>query len=194
MLGLVLCGGQSTRMGSDKGLLKLQANTWAQTAVDKLLELQLHVVISVNKNQYAEYAAVFSAQQLIIDNESLHLKGPLYGVLSGHMQYPEEDFMVLACDMPLLETGLIKELLTVYHQHSDNDAFVFTNDGEPEPLCGIYKSSGLSHILQLYHSGELTRHSMKFMLEHISTFTLALPADKKSSFRNFNAHAELNGL
>jgi len=194
MTGLILCGGQSTRMGTDKGLLKIQANTWVQTAVDKLVELQIPVVISVNRNQYAEYATVFSTQQLIVDNESLQLKGPLYGVLSAHMQYPHEDFVVLACDMPLLETGLIKELLTLYHQHHENEAFVFTNDGEPEPLCGIYKSKGLAHILQLYNSGQLARHSMKFMLEHISTRTIPIPADKKSCFRNFNAHAELNGL
>lgn len=194
MTGLVLCGGQSTRMGSDKGLLKLQANTWAQTAVDKLTELQIPALISVNRNQYDEYATVFSSQQLIVDNESLRLKGPLYGVLSAHMQYPQKDFVVLACDMPLLETGLIKELILLYQKHTDNDAFVFSNDGQPEPLCGIYKSKGLAHILRLYQSGQLFRHSMKFMLEHISTYTLALPADKKSSFRNFNAHAELNGL
>jgi len=194
MLGLVLCGGQSSRMGSDKGLLKLQANTWAQTAVDKLLELQIPVVISVNKDQYAEYGTVFSPQQLITDNESLQLKGPLCGVLSAHLQYPGEDFVVLACDMPLLETGLIKELVTQYQLHDENDAFIFTNDGEPEPLCGIYKSKGFAHILSLYRSGQLVKHSMKFMLEHISTCRLSLPAEKKSSFRNFNAHAELNGL
>jgi len=194
MTGLVLCGGQSTRMGSDKGLLKLQANTWAQTSVDKFMELQIPVVLSVNKNQYSEYATVFSSQQLVVDNESLQLNGPLRGLLSAHMQYTQEDFVVLACDMPLLETVLIEELLSLYHQHNENDAFIFTNDGEPEPLCGIYKSTALTHILQLYNSGQLARHSMKFMLEHISTRTIALPAEKKSSFRNFNAHAELNGL
>jgi molybdopterin-guanine dinucleotide biosynthesis protein A len=194
MTGIVLCGGQSSRMGSDKGLLKLQANTWAQTAVDKLLELQMPVMISVNEDQYTEYETIFSTRQLIVDNELLQLKGPLCGVLSAHLQLPDEDIVVLACDMPLLETSLIKELLLQYRQHDEIDAFTYTNDGEPEPLCGIYKSRGLAHILSMYHSGQLVKHSMKFMLEHVSTHTLTLPAEKKSSFRNFNAHAELNGL
>ncbi len=204
MTGVILCGGQSTRMGTDKGLLKIplssqegylnQANTWAQTAVDKLAELQLPVVISVNKNQYPDYATIFLTQKLITDNDSLQLKGPLAGLLSVHLQYPSDDLLLLACDMPLMETDLLKELVNIYLQHPIADAFVYTNDGEPEPFCGIYKSSGLQHILQLFQTNQLPKHSMKYMLEHITTHLLPLTDDKKKCFRNFNAHAELNGL
>jgi molybdopterin-guanine dinucleotide biosynthesis protein A len=194
MLGVVLCGGQSSRMGTDKGLLKLHASTWAQTAVDKLSELELPIVISINKIQLNDYAAIFSPQQLITDNDKLKIHGPLSAVLSIHLQYPSEDLVLLACDMPLMETELIKELLNLYHEQPAHDAFVFTNDAEPEPLCGIYKSKGLAHILQLYHTNQLPKHSMKYMLEHISTYTIPVPDDKKKAFRNFNAHAELNGL
>lgn len=194
MTGVVLCGGQSTRMGTDKGLLKLHANTWAKTAVDKLAILSVPVVLSVNLLQYEDYATIFPADQLIKDNESLKLRGPLCGVLSVHLEYPKEDLVVLACDMPLLEPDLFKELLASYKQESGFDAFVYSNDGEPEPLCGIYKSSGLAHIMKLYQSGKLPKHSMKFMLEHISSKLIPLPDEQKKSFRNFNAHAELNGL
>lgn len=194
MIGVILCGGQSSRMGTDKGLLKLHANTWAQTAVDKLAELQLPVVISVNKNQYDDYATIFSPHQLIIDNDSLQIKGPLAGLLSVHLQHHTEDLLLLACDMPLMETSLLKELVTIYNQDSAADTLVYINDGEPEPLCGIYKSSGLNHILHLYQTSQLPKHSMKFMLEHINTHFVPLTDDKKKCFRNFNAHAELNGL
>jgi molybdopterin-guanine dinucleotide biosynthesis protein A len=194
MTGVILCGGQSSRMGTDKGLLKLHANTWAQTAVDKLAELQLSVLISVNKNQYTDYAAIFSAGQLITDNESIQIKGPLAGLLSVHVQHPAEDLLLLACDMPLMETHILKELVTIYNQDATPDAFVYTNDGQAEPLCGIYKSSGLQHILHLYQSNQLPKHSMKFMLEHVNTHFIPLTDDKKNCFRNFNAHAELNGL
>jgi molybdopterin-guanine dinucleotide biosynthesis protein A len=193
MLGVILCGGQSTRMGSDKGLLKLHAKTWAQTAVDKINELQIPVVISVNKEQYPDYSSIFPPQQLITDNDSLKMKGPLCAVLSVHIQNPAEDLLILACDMPLMETELLKELM-IHYQQDTADAFVYSNDGEPEPLCGIYKAKGLAHILHLYQSQQLSKHSMKFMLDHINTFTIPLADDQKKYFRNFNAHAELNGL
>ena len=194
MLGVILCGGQSTRMGTDKGLLKLQANSWAKTAADKLETLGLAVVLSVNEKQFVEYASIFPASSLVKDNDSLQLKGPLCGVLSVSLQYPSEDLVVLACDMPLLDPSLFTALLNKYSQTETADAFVYSNNNEPEPLCGIYKARGLAHIIQLYRTGQLPKHSMKYMLEHINTTFLPLPEEQKKSFRNFNAHADVNGL
>jgi molybdopterin-guanine dinucleotide biosynthesis protein A len=194
MLGVILCGGKSTRMGSDKGLLKLENKTWAQTAVDKLATLQIPIKLSINKNQYNDYAAVFSPSDLITDDETLQLGGPLAGTLSAHLQNPDEDIFILGCDMLLMEPFLLKELLQSYQSDPLADAFVFTNDGEPEPLCSIYKVSGLAAVLAMYHSQQLTKHSMKFMLYHIKMFTIPITEDHKKYFRNFNAYAELNGL
>lgn len=194
MLGIVLCGGKSTRMGTDKGLLRSETTTWVQSAADKLKSLGIPVKISVNKDQQKEYSDVFTPAELIIDEPSLHLRGPLYGVLSSYLHNPGDDLFVLACDMPLIESFLLEKLLKTYQENPDYDAFVYSTDGEPEPLCGIYKSIGLSEILEMYHAQQLTKHSMKFMLDHINSFTVSIPDEQKKYFRNFNAHAELNGL
>ncbi len=194
MLAVILCGGQSTRMNSDKGMLKLSDDTWTQVAVDKIASLKLPVVISVNSDQYNEYLLLFKAEQLNIDNETLKVHGPLCGVLSVHLQHPEENLFVLACDMPSMEQKILTQLLNIYNQHTSADAFVFTNDGEPEPLCAIYTAKGLSHIIQLYQENKLPKHSMKFMLDNISTFYTPLSDEQKKYFRNINTHAELNGL
>ena len=181
-------------MGSDKGLLKLEANTWAQTAIDKMAGLNIPVKISVNSKQYPDYAAVFPATDLITDVASLQLRGPLLGVLSSHLQYPTEDLFTLACDMPLMEPSLLNKLYIQYQEEPSANAYVFTNDGEPEPLCGIYKSKGLSLTLDMLVTGLLIKHSMKFMLDHLDTMTIPAMDEEKKFFRNFNAHAELNGL
>lgn len=193
MLGAVLCGGQSTRMGTDKGLMKLEAKTWAQTALDKLTALQLPVVISVNATQYATYPAVFPVEQLVKDDEGLDIHGPLAGVLSVHQQYPQEDLLALACDMPLMDPVIIEQLVIAY-RNNEEEAYVFTNHGEPEPLCAIYTAKALAATLQRYHQHELPRHSMKFMLEHLKVHFIPLQPQQEKYFRNFNAHAELNGL
>ena len=193
MLGVVLCGGQSSRMGSDKGLLKLESITWAQAAANKLGALSLPVLVSVNNNQFNDYNKLFPAHQLVTDTTLLQLKGPLLGVLSAHLHKTTEDLLILACDLPLMEISILNELISMYEQQQA-EAYIFTNDNEPEPLCGIYTARGLAQIVSLYNNDQLTRHSMKFILGHLSTYYKPMSDEQKKYFRNFNAHASLNGL
>ena len=193
MLGVVLCGGQSSRMGSDKGLLVLNNKTWTQKAIDTLSYFQIPIVISVNKNQYHDYSLIFPADTLIPDDPTLQLHGPLCGLLSVYLNHPKEDLLIVACDMPLMDTEFIKQLLYKYATETA-DAYIYSNDGEPEPMPGIFRSKALAYIHQLYCNDQLPKHSMKYMMEHISTSISPLPADKKHCFRNFNTHVELNGL
>ena len=55
MIGVVLCGGQSTRMGSDKGLMKYKSFSFAELAISKLAEFIEQVVLSVNAAQYISF-------------------------------------------------------------------------------------------------------------------------------------------
>jgi molybdenum cofactor guanylyltransferase len=194
MLGIILCGGQSLRMGSDKGLLMHEANTWAQMAFAKLVALNIPVKLSVNEKQLTDYEKIFTPENLITDNRSLDIKGPLLGVLSAHLQNPADDLFLLACDMPLMEPEILKDLFNYYRQNTGNEAYIFTSDNEPEPLCGIYTAAGLSKITVMLQQRQLVKHSMKFMLSQLTVYTIDLTKVQKNNFRNFNAHARLNGL
>jgi len=181
-------------MGSDKGLLAINEKTWTQTALDKMASLDVPIKISINSNQYKDYNSEFSSVELIVDDPSLHMKGPLLGVLSCHLQYPSEDLFILACDMPLMETALLAELYSGYQREETANAFVFTNDGEWEPLCGIYSAAGLSYIFSLLQSGQLIKYSMKNVLDHLKVKSIPLRNDQKKAVRNYNSRIELNGL
>ncbi|MGL6269167.1 MAG: molybdenum cofactor guanylyltransferase [Chitinophagaceae bacterium] len=193
MLGIILCGGQSFRMGQDKGMLKLEEKHWAEHAYAKLRQLDIPVVISVNNNQVANYGSIFNPEQLTVDHASLDIKGPLCGVLSVHIQYPEEDLFVLACDILNMEYDMIELLYRNFHTDQTSEAFLFINDNEPEPLCAIYKSVALKHIYQMYIAGQLHKHSMKFALEQMQVSTFTITDDQKKYFKNYNTHKELKG-
>jgi molybdopterin-guanine dinucleotide biosynthesis protein A len=161
---------------------------------NKLKDLGISSAISLNKSQFEQYAIAFPKIELILDNDSLPLKGPLAAVLSVHVKYPTVDLFVIACDMPLLETVVLIELYKYYLNNSEKEGFVYTNDGEPEPLCGIYSAKGLATSKSMYENGQLAKHSMKFMLDHLTICRIPIPENWKIFFRNFNAHADLNGL
>jgi len=54
----VLCGGKSSRMGSDKGLMITQETYWAKEAAAKLKFLHTEIYFSVTSIQVEKYAAV----------------------------------------------------------------------------------------------------------------------------------------
>jgi len=193
MKGLVLCGGQSQRMGSDKGLLQTNGQQWADLALQKLTELELSVLLSINKSQRDAYSRLFDDEIVVIDNEALAIRGPLLGLLSVHLQYPDDDLFVLACDLPDMHPSLLLKLRENYQQFPDQEVFVYSNDGEPEPLCGIYTATALSDVMEMYRQDQLSRFSMKFILDHLDVLMLPIPEDQKKFFKNFNAHADLNG-
>ncbi|WP_315822849.1 molybdenum cofactor guanylyltransferase [Paraflavitalea speifideaquila] len=193
MLGVVLSGGESSRMGIDKGMLRLGEKTWVQSALDKLAALQLQVVVSVNAIQYETYADLLATEQLVKDDASLTVKGPLLGVLSVHQQFPQQDLLVLACDMPLMELSTLEQLMTIYNNRQAA-AYVFTDQGEPEPLCAVYTATALATTLRRYQSQELVRYSMKFLLQQLDVFPIPLEEGQEKHFRNFNSPAELDGL
>lgn len=193
MQGIVLCGGQSMRMGKDKALLNTAGVTWAQNAADKLLEIPLTVSFSVNEHQNTFFKTLFSDAVIIKDDNNLQLHGPLLGILSVHLQYPTEDIFVLACDMQLMESATLIELHHLYQTKSGADAYIFTNENEPEPLCGIYCVKGLSSILQMFTQNNLPKYSMKFILTQLDVCYVPIADKQKGYFSNFNSPADLNG-
>ena len=192
MTGLVLCGGQSSRMGSDKGLLSSSGLTWAEAACSKLSSVVFPVAISVNPQQHSTYAECFPSHQLIVDNDQLTIGGPLRGLLSAHILIPQEDIFLFACDLLFMEPIVFKELLAHQQQSPGYEAFVFSQQQEAEPLCGIYTATGLAKILSHYHAGTLGKQSMKHVLETLDTLCLELPRDWQPYFKNINTRNDLN--
>jgi len=192
MLGVVLSGGRSSRMGSDKGLLMTNGVTWAQHAHDKLQKLEIPVVISINPLQQSLYENIFPPKLLISDLDIIDFKGPLAAVLSVHSKYPEEDLFILACDMTEMETSILRELYDHYRQKPFFDAFVFSIDGQPEPLCSIYTHKGLSTILKKHLAREVLKKSMKKMLESLPAMWISVPPEKTAYFKNANDREALS--
>jgi len=167
-------------------MIPAAAHTWAGTAAEKMATLGIPVFISVNGGQLPQYMQIFPRGQLIPDDPTLSLKGPLAGLLSVHVKAPAHDLFVLACDLPLMDPILLQRLYLRRRQHKDAQAYLYTVDGELEPLCGIYTAPGLAHITGLYQAQRLARHSMKYALDQLTVDSQPIPEDKKQCFENFN--------
>jgi molybdopterin-guanine dinucleotide biosynthesis protein A len=185
LTGIVMCGGKSIRMGTDKGLLLKGKQTWAELAYDKINTLNVPTKVSINESQIGFYQQLFDKKELIVD--SINLPGPLAGLLSAHEQLKDIDLLLFACDMTDISKETIQHLLNTYTTNKNEyDFFVFKNNGEYEPLLGIYSHKGIQRIYDFYTSGKLKKYSMKSCIEISNAFSIELNDEQKKEFKNYN--------
>lgn len=173
-------------MGTDKGLLKAGDETWAELAARKFKALDLPVLISVNAQQYPVYTQVFSAEELVVDNDEFTAKAPLFGLLSVHLQVPGKNLFVLACDIKNITTALMQHLVDTFYQ-SAAGVCVYRTGSLPQPLCGIYTAAGLKEINGLYQAGNLNRYSMMHVLDLLATYYIPVDEESFPAFANYNS-------
>jgi len=194
MLGVILCGGKSTRMGEDKGLLLFKNQTWAQSAHKKVSAIHLQTVLSIDSSQVQNYSSVFLTEQLVPDQPGLNMAGPLRGIVSVHCRFPGEDFLVLACDLPNMQSKVLEELLNEYKKNDSDEAVTFRFGDQIEPLCSIYTAEGLAKILALHEKKALMKQSMMHVLETIRTKYIVPSERWRPFFKNMNSVSDLGEL
>lgn len=183
LIGLVLCGGKSSRMGTDKGMLVKNDCTWAEHMGTKLELLGLKTYVSINPLQFEKYGQFFSSKVLIPD--VVDVNGPLGGLLSAHQRFPKKDILVVPCDMVDLDASLLRQLLSIYHQIVGAEVYVYGHAMYTEPLCAIYAASGLRKLFSEYKSGNLLSFSVQRATTSLRAVHLPIP-ENTNDFRNYN--------
>jgi len=142
LYGLVLAGGRSTRMQRDKATLEYVGRTQLERAVDLITPLVERVFVSVRPDQTRDPLRARFAQ--IVD--SGEVEGPIAGIVAAQSRHPEAAWLVLACDLPLLDQQTLEHLLRLRRPERQATAYRSSHDGLPEPLCAIYEPSSREAI------------------------------------------------
>lgn len=150
MNGLILAGGKSSRMGSDKALLRYGNNPQIQTTAALLDTLCNQVFVSCRNDQAPLYDGYGKP---IVTDAYLEL-GPLGGLLSAQRQQPNAAWFVLACDFPLLDAPTLGELCHTRDPFRYATAFQLPGATKPEPLCTIYEPKSRAALLRQHGNGD----------------------------------------
>ncbi|GAC1380869.1 MAG: hypothetical protein NVSMB30_28650 [Hymenobacter sp.] len=146
--GLVLAGGRSERMQTDKGRLHYHALDQRQHTAALLGEFCPDVRVSVRPDQAADVPAGL----VPLPDTFLNL-GPLGGVLSAFQADPNAAWLVLACDLPFLTRATLEFL--VAHRQPGRAATALRSPGNdfPEPLVTIWEPRSYGQLLRLLGLG-----------------------------------------
>lgn len=133
--GLILGGGASRRMGSDKALLDW-AGEPATLRLRRLLTPHCERVY-LSRAPGQELPEGWTESDTLRDLEVAG--GPLRGILSALALRPGRAFLVVAVDQPLLDSELLATLAASRDASVHATCFLDSDGALPDPTCAVYE-------------------------------------------------------
>jgi len=156
---VILTGGESKRMGADKASVVLSGKPLLEHVLAQLEPLFADILISVREKR-----PDIVYPQIVDGSES---RGPMVGIQSALEAVKTDWVFVIACDMPLISTGLIQHLAGLRSQHDAVVPFAFNR---PQPLFGFYNKTCLPLMEARMKQG---KRSMIRLLDDLDTYLLS---------------------
>lgn len=165
LYGLLMMGGQSQRMLTDKAWLDYHGKPQFQVTYELLHGLCQQVYLSVRPDQDVNALRQILPDAPLILDRFLGF-GPLGGLLSAQITKPHAAWLVLACDLPQMDIKSLQMLC--FQRQKQVTSFVSPFDGKSEPLCAIYEPETHSTALaQLQSNHHCLRKLIKRVPHHL---------------------------
>ena len=145
--GLVLAGGKSSRMGKPKDQINWNGKEQKYFAADLLQAFCKEVFISSRHDQ------TFENEEYKFISDTFLGMGPLGGILSALRSDREKAWLVIACDLPLLNKQTLDFLIQNRDASKLATTFKSPFDGLPEPLITIWEPNSYPKLLEFLGKG-----------------------------------------
>lgn len=131
--GIILAGGESSRMGEDKGLMSLEGKPMIQYVIDVVLTQTDQICIISNNSDYQIFGWP-------VHTDLVKGKGPLGGIVTGLSASRTRQNWILSCDSPFITEDLLVMLM---NQLNGFDAAIPEKLNRTHPLIAAYDLSAL---------------------------------------------------
>lgn len=177
---IILAGGGSRRMGQDKTMLPIAGKPMIKHVYDTIRPYFTQTLVSSNNAALHDFIGV----KVVPDD--IAGRGPMMGIVSALKVSDHDVNFIIACDMPEVDTGLIKVMI---RQARDYDAVVpRVGPDMYEPLFAVYRKSVLPAMEELLRSGQ---NKIIDSLNQCRVRYVDLPGRQ---FSNINTRAEYKEL
>jgi len=178
--GIILCGGKSLRMGTEKGLVQLKGKSLISYSISLFENLCSEVIISSNSNYYNNVG-------LKVVSDIYPDCGPIGGLYSGLKAATNNFCMVAPCDTPFLTAQLYRHLLSYC---DDAFAIIPSFKGNLQPVCGIYATKGIPIIEKCIQQKVFKMHTLVQELNAVIV-SVDIFFNENNCFENINTSEQL---
>jgi molybdenum cofactor guanylyltransferase len=154
--GIILSGGQSTRMGTDKALLQIDGKTLLERAIEIFKPVCKKMVISSNNPEHEKYG-----YQIIPDE--IKNCGPLSGIYSCLKKSDTDWNFIISVDAAFVTQDFVEFLIS---ETGDFEAIIPVHKNGKEPLVALYHKNCVSVIQEKI---ELKDFKMQHLLNELNT-------------------------
>lgn len=180
--GIILAGGKSTRMGSDKGFVTHNNKPFIQHIIDALQPLVDEIIIVSNNADYDMF-------ELNRVNDIIVNAGPLAGLHTGLHHSKTEMNIVLSCDIPLINQDILEQLIS--NKNKDIDVVQTESKGKTMPLIALYNKRCASTCLSLLETGE---RRLRILIKNLKSKTIVLDNTLAKYTANINSQSDLKRI
>lgn len=180
--GIILSGGKSSRMRTNKALLLYKDKPFIQHVINAMSPLVNELIIVGRPDEYAHL-------NLKCIDDIIENSGPLAGVYSGLEASKTKYNLILSCDVPLITTGILTTIID--HIDDESDVIQIESNGQAMPLIAIYKKHCKSLFRSLLHQGE---RRLLTALDQLMVKNIALDPSLNIHVTNINNPSILNKI
>jgi len=134
---IILAGGGSGRMGTDKRLLQVDGLPMIEKIRDQLRGYFTRIIISANDPEKLKFL------DLEVVPDRIPWQGPLMGIASALQASASELNFVVACDIPHIDIEFVEEMLAEAETGGADVVIPMASGGRYEPLFAVYRRSVL---------------------------------------------------
>ena len=177
LYGAILAGGYSTRMGRDKAFIHYDGLPMYQRVFQLISPFCSQVIVSCRSEQ----EQLFSGMPVVVD--AYPSRGPLTGLLSAFLQFPQVAWLTVPIDMPRLNSEFLRQQL-INRRNPEVDATLIreTLHSFIQPLLGIYEPASQPVMLRRFEAGHF---SLRGLIEELKVRLVEF-SDHQHILANYN--------
>ena len=180
--GIVLAGGKSSRMGTDKGMINFQGKTFTKHIIDAMETLVSDVLIVSDDKVYEK----FGWPRI---DDTIKNAGPLAGLHAG-LKHTKTDYsLVLSCDIPLIKTEILEVL--VYSDYTNYDVVQIQSGDKTMPLIALYHKRCSVKCKALLDEGE---RRLRLAVKQLNTKSIIINSQWEDFVNNVNTIDDLKEI
>ncbi|WP_435138700.1 molybdenum cofactor guanylyltransferase [Formosa sp. A9] len=179
----ILCGGKSSRMQTEKGLVVFNEKPFIEWIIDAVKPITNSIYLITDNTDYSKYN-----YPLVSD---IHKnKGPVGGIHTALSHTSTHQNLILSCDIPLIKTDILKRYLINSKVINTHISFVSDNTRD-YPLIGLYTINNLPKFEAAIRDNQL---KLMTLIQSSTYHRIEVASKDYEALNNINTKDELQTL